>query len=54
MLLVAMVFTSVFGSDSVQQHPGELDEAASCIYAVLCGSSLTALGLALWNGHRGR
>lgn len=54
MLLVAMVFTSVFGSDPVQQHPGELDEAASRIYAVLCGSSLAALALAFWNGHRGR
>jgi hypothetical protein len=38
----------------VQQHPAELDEAASRIYSVLCGSSLLALLLALWNGQRGR
>jgi MFS family permease len=54
MLLVAAVFTSTFGSDPVQQHPAELDEAASRIYSVLCGSSLLALLLALWNGQRGR
>lgn len=54
MLLVAVVFTAIFGSDPVERHPGELDEAASRIYSVLCGSSLLALLLALWNGRRGR